>query len=152
MDHWGSRTSALADLDLVIASVHSGLKEDRDSMTRRVIMAVENEHVDIIGHPTGRLLGKRPAFEIDLGRVIDRAKETGTSLECNASPWRLDLDDRDIRHSKKKGVYISIGTDTHHEDEFLHMRYGITIAQRGWCSSSDILNSLTIKDLLDWAS
>lgn len=148
----GLPNHALADLDLVVASIHSGLKEDRDSMTRRLIMAVENEHVDIIGHPTGRLLGKRPAFEIDLARVIDSARETGTSLECNASPWRLDLDDRDIRQSKEKGVYISIGTDTHHENEFSHIRFGITIAQRGWCSSSDILNSLTTRELLDWAS
>jgi len=148
----GLPDDALSELDLVIASVHTSLKEDRDSMTRRVIMAVENENVDIIGHPTGRLLGKRPSFEIDLSRIIDRAKETGTSLECNASPWRLDLDDTDIRHSKEKGVPISIGTDTHHEDEFSHMRYGVTIAQRGWCSAKDILNSLTLQELLDWAS
>ncbi|MEI7434048.1 MAG: DNA polymerase/3'-5' exonuclease PolX [Methanomicrobiales archaeon] len=143
---------ALSDLDIVIASVHSGLKEERDSMTRRVIRAVENENVDIIGHPTGRILGKRAAFEIDMARVIDRASETGTSLECNASPWRLDLDDMDIRHSIDKGVRISLGTDTHHETEFSNMRYGITIAQRGWCSARDILNSLTLQDLLDWAS
>ena len=148
----GLPNQALSDLDLVIASVHSGLKEDRDTMTRRVLMAVENENIDIIGHPTGRIIGKRPAFEIDMSRVIDRARETGTSLECNASPWRLDLDDTDIRHSKEKGVRISLGTDTHHEDEFSHMRYGITIAQRGWCSAGDILNSLTMKELLDWAS
>ncbi|MEI6841119.1 MAG: PHP domain-containing protein, partial [Methanomicrobiales archaeon] len=148
----GLPDDALSELDLVIASVHTSLKEDRDSMTRRVIMAVENENVDIIGHPTGRLLGKRPSFEIDLSRIIDRAIETGTSLECNASRWRLDLDDTDIRHSKEKGVPISIGTDTHHEDEFSHMRYGVTIAQRGWCSAKDILNSLTLQELLDWAS
>ncbi|MCX6699273.1 MAG: DNA polymerase/3'-5' exonuclease PolX [Methanomicrobiales archaeon] len=148
----GLQDHALSELDLVIASVHTSLKEDRDSMTRRVIMAVENENVDIIGHPTGRLLGKRPPFEIDLSRIIDRAKETGTSLECNASPWRLDLDDTDIRHSKELGVPISIGTDTHHEDDFSHMRYGVTIAQRGWCSAKDILNSLTLQELLDWAS
>jgi DNA polymerase (family X) len=127
----GLPNHALSDLDIVIASIHSGLKEDRDLMTRRVISAVENENVDIIGHPTGRILGKRAAFEIDMTRVIDRASETGTSLECNASPWRLDLDDTDIRHSKDKGVLISLGTDTHREEEFLHMCFGITTAQRG---------------------
>lgn len=148
----GLPNHALSDLDLVIASVHSGLKEDRDTMTRRIIMALENENVDIIGHPTGRLLGKRPAFEIDMSRVIDRARDTGTALECNASPWRLDLDDTDIRHSKEQGVRISIGTDTHRDNEFSHMRYGITIAQRGWCSARDIVNSLTLKELHDWAS
>lgn len=148
----GLPNHALSELDLVIASVHSGLKEARDSMTRRVIMALENENVDIIGHPTGRLLGKRPAFEIDMSRVIDRASETGTSLECNASPWRLDLDDADIRDSNEKGVLISIGTDTHQEDEFSNMRYGITIARRGWCGAKDVVNSLTLQELLDWAS
>ena len=148
----GLPNRVLSDLDLVIASVHSCLKEERDLMTRRVIMAVENENVDIIGHPTGRLLGKRSSFEIDLSRITDRARETGTSLECNASPWRLDLDDTDIRRSKEEGVRISIGTDTHQVDEFSHMRYGITIARRGWCSAKDILNSLTLHDLLEWAS
>lgn len=148
----GLQNHALSDLDVVIASVHSGLKEDRDSMTRRVITAVENENIDIIGHPTGRLIGKRSAFEIDMPRVIDRARDTGTALECNASPWRLDLDDTDIRHSKDKGVRISIGTDTHQEEEFANMRYGITIAQRGWCGTKDILNSLPLQELLDWAS
>ena len=148
----GLQNHALSDLDVVIASVHSGLKEDRDSMTRRVITAVDNENIDIIGHPTGRLIGKRSAFEIDMPRVIDRARDTGTALECNASPWRLDLDDTDIRHAKDKGVRISIGTDSHQEDEFANMRYGITIAQRGWCSAKDIINSLPLQELLDWAS
>ncbi len=142
----------LAGLDLVIASVHSGFKEDRDTMTRRVIMALDNENVDIIGHPTGRLLGKRPSFEIDMSRIIDSARETKTSLECNASPWRLDLDADDIRNSTKNGVRISIGTDTHQEDEFLHMPHGITIARRGWCSTVNILNSLSLQELLDWVS
>jgi len=148
----GLPNSVLSDLDIVIASVHMALKEDRDIMTRRVIMAVENENVDIIGHPTGRILGKRSSFEIDMSRVIDRAAETGTSLECNASPWRLDLDDTDIRHSKDKGVRISIGTDSHQDDEFSHMRYGLTIARRSWCDPADILNSLTMRELLDWVS
>jgi DNA polymerase (family X) len=148
----GLPNQVLSDLDLVIASVHSGLKEDRDSMTRRVITAVENENVDIIGHPTGRLIGKRSAFEIDIPRMIDRARDTGTALECNASPWRLDLDDTNIKNSKDKGVLISIGTDSHKEVEFAHMQYGITIAQRGWCSSRDIINCLTVHELLDWSS
>jgi DNA polymerase (family 10) len=148
----GLPNEALSNLDLVIASVHSGLKEERDSMTRRVITAVENENVDIIGHPTGRLIGRRSAFEIDIPRIIDCARDTGTALECNASPWRLDLDDTDIMNSKNKGVRISIGTDSHKEEEFAHIQYGITIAQRGWCSARDIINCLTIQELLDWRS
>lgn len=148
----GLPNNVLSDLDIVIASVHSGLKEDRDSMTRRVLRAVENENVDIIGHPTGRLLGKRAAFEIDLSRISNRAGETGTALECNASPWRLDLDDSDIRHSINKGVRISLGTDTHNEKEFSHMRFGINVARRGWCSKQYILNSRSKREILEWAS
>jgi DNA polymerase (family 10) len=147
----GLPDTALADLDIVIASVHSGLKEDRDTMTRRVIAAMENKNVDIIGHPTGRLIGKRQPFEIDLSRIMDFAVRTGIALECNASPWRLDLDDVYIRQAKERGIKIVIGTDSHRDDEFSHIRFGITTARRGWCSPGDILNTLPVKELLEWA-
>ncbi|MDD1713264.1 MAG: DNA polymerase/3'-5' exonuclease PolX [Methanoregulaceae archaeon] len=147
----GLPNTALRDLDLVIASVHSGLKQDRDQLTRRVIAAMENEHVDIIGHPTGRLIGKRGAYDIDLPRIIDRAAQTGTALECNASPYRLDIDDVHIRQAIEKGVHISVGTDTHNATEFAQIRYGVLTARRGWCTASDLLNTLTEKELLAWA-
>jgi DNA polymerase (family X) len=148
----GLPDQALADLDIVLASVHSGLKEDRDTMSRRVIAAMENEHVDIIGHPTGRLIGKRQGFEIDMPRIIALAPTTRTALECNASPWRLDLDDRYIKPARDRGALVSIGTDSHQYDEFSFMRFGVTIARRGWCGPRDLLNTRSLKELLAWAS
>jgi DNA polymerase (family 10) len=147
----GLPNTALENLDLVIASVHSGLKQDRDQMTRRVIAAMENEHVDIIGHPTGRLIGKRGAYDIDLIRVIEQAAQTGTALECNASPYRLDLDDVYIKQAVEKGVKIAIGTDTHNATEFSEIRYGVLTARRGWCTTSHLLNTRTEQELLAWA-
>ncbi|WP_048113710.1 helix-hairpin-helix domain-containing protein [Methanoculleus sp. MH98A] len=142
----------LADLDLVIASVHSGFSQDLDVMTRRILTAMENEHVDIIGHPTGRLLGRRPAYAVDLERVIAHAADTGTALEINASPHRLDLEDIYIWHAKKEGVKLAAGTDAHRIGEFANMRYGILLARRGWCAPDDVLNTLPLSALLEWTS
>ena len=121
-------------------------------MSRRVIAAMENENVDIIGHPTGRLIGRRQGFEIDMPRIIDVAATTGTALECNASPWRLDLDDLYVKQARDKGVLVSVGTDSHQYDEFSFMRFGVTIARRGWCGLPDVLNTRTLKELLSWVS
>ncbi|WP_214020710.1 DNA polymerase/3'-5' exonuclease PolX [Methanoculleus sp.] len=148
----GYENRILADLDLVIASVHSGFAQDQDVLTRRVLTAMENEHVDIIGHPTGRLLGRRPPYAIDLFRVVKYAAETGTALEINASPHRLDLEDIYIRHAKKEGVKLAAGTDAHRTGEFSNMRYGILLARRGWCTPDDILNTLSLSGLLEWTS
>lgn len=148
----GLPNRALADLEIVIASVHSGFSQPQDIMTRRILAAVEHDHVDIIGHPTGRLIGKRQGYAVDISRVIDRARETGTSLECNASPYRLDLDDAYIRESVEKGVRIAIGTDTHDSPEFSHMPYGVMTCRRGWCSREDVLNTLSTGELLEWAA
>lgn len=142
----------LADLDVVIASVHSGLSQDRDVLTRRVLGAMENEHVDIIGHPTGRLIGRRPPYAIDLDRVIDHADVTGTALEINASPHRLDLEDIYIWRAKKRGVKLAAGSDAHRVTEFSNIRYGIMMARRGWCARDDIVNTLTLSGLLEWLS
>jgi DNA polymerase (family 10) len=142
----------LADLDLVIASVHSGMHEELDLMTRRVLTAISNEHVDILGHPTGRLIPSRPAYELDMDRVIEAAKTTGTALEINSSPYRMDLDDPQIREARDHGVKLSIGTDTHKREELTHIRYGITLARRGWCSPDDVLNTMDRESLLRWAS
>jgi len=140
----------LADLEMVIASIHSAFSQERDVMTRRMLAAVENEHVDIIGHPTGRILGRRQPADIDIPRVIDRAAETGTALECNASPFRLDLDDLYIREATRKKVKISIGTDSHHIEEFGNIRYGVTTSRRGWATSGDLLNTMQHKELMEW--
>ena len=148
----GYPNGVLADLDLVIASVHSGFDQDQDVLTRRVLNAMENEHVDIIGHPTGRLLGRRPPYAIDLARVIDHAAATGTALEINASPYRLDLEDIYIWHAKKKGVKLAAGTDAHRVGEFSNICYGIMMARRGWCTPDDLANTLSLPELLEWRS
>jgi len=148
----GYENRVLADLDVVIASVHSGFSQDQDVLTRRVLSAMENEHVDIIGHPTGRLLGRRPPYAIDLERVVKHAAETGTALEINASPHRLDLEDIYIWRAKKEGVKLAAGTDAHRDGEFSNMRYGILLARRGWCAPDDIVNTLSLSGLLEWVS
>ena len=143
---------ALADLELVIASLHSGLRQDQDQVTRRVIGACEHEHVDIIGHPTGRLIGRRDPAAVDLSRVIEAAAESGTALEINASPHRLDLSDIPVRTARDRGVRLSIGTDAHRADELDQLRHGLAIARRGWCTAGDLLNTLPLERLLEWAS
>ena len=143
---------ALADLELVIASLHSGLRQDQDQVTRRVIGACEHEHVDIIGHPTGRLIGRRDPAAVDLSRVIEAAAESGTALEINASPHRLDLSDIPVRTARDRGVRLSIGTDAHRADELDQLRHGLSIARRGWCTAGDLLNTLPLERLLEWAS
>ena len=146
----GLPDSVLQELDIVVASVHSGLKQEQDIMTRRIISALHNEHVDILGHPTGRLLGRRPAFEVDMARIIEAAAETGTAMEINASPHRLDIDDIHVRQAKEHGVRMAISTDTHREDDFANMRYGVAIARRGWCGRNDILNTKSLNELLEF--
>jgi len=148
----GLSAKILADLDIVIASVHSAFGQEKDVMTRRVLSAVDDEDVDIIGHPTGRIIGKRKPYEIDLSRVIERAKDTGTALECNASPYRLDLDDVYIRESMKNEVKISIGTDSHRMDEFENMKYGVSVVRRGWGTPGAVLNTYTLSALQEWAA
>jgi DNA polymerase (family 10) len=142
----------LADLDLVIASVHSGLHMEKDPMTRRIITAMENEHVDIIGHPTGRMFPSRPPCALDMDRILDAARSTGTALEINASPWRMDLDDPGIREARDRGVKLAIGTDTHGKEELGNLGHGVTLARRGWCGPGDVLNTLDRESLLRWAS
>jgi DNA polymerase (family 10) len=142
----------LRDLDLVIASIHSGFKQERDIITRRLINAVTNEDVDIIGHPTGRLLGEREAYDVDIIRLIEAAADAGTALEINASPHRLDLDDLHVREAKKHHVKLSLGTDAHEARELSCIRYGIMIARRGWCEPQDVLNTLSETEIREYAS
>ena len=143
--------SVLDGLDLVIASVHSAFRQEKDVMTRRVISAMASDHVDIIGHPTGRLLGSREPFDLDLDRVIGAAADTRTALEINASPWRMDLDDAPIRQAREAGVKLAIGTDAHSAAELDHMGNGVNLARRGWCTPEDLLNTLDEDTLLGWA-
>ncbi len=140
--------NVLKQLDVVVASVHSGFKTPKDKMTKRVMKAMENEHVDIIAHPTGRLIQKREPFEIDLDAFFDKAKETGTVLEINAYPERLDLRDSHVRAAIKAGVKLVISTDAHHADQLNFMRFGIATARRGWAEKKDIINTNSMKEMM----
>ncbi|HHW04121.1 MAG TPA: DNA polymerase/3'-5' exonuclease PolX [Thermoanaerobacterales bacterium] len=138
----------LKELDVVIASVHTGFKQDRDKLTRRIIAACENPHVDIIAHPTGRMLGKRDPYDIDMDLIFKVAAETHTILEINSSPDRLDLNDMMAKKAKEKGVKISINTDAHEKEGLKDMRYGIWNARRAWLEKDDVVNAMPLDKLL----
>lgn len=140
----------LAEMDIVIASVHSGFKQDRKTITRRVLSALQNEHVDIIGHPTGRLLGRRDPYDIDVDLLLRIAAETGTALEINASPDRLDLHDEYIHQGIEIGVRFAVNTDAHDVYYLDDIQYGVLQARRGWAERSDIINALPLSELFDW--
>ena len=141
-------SDVLAGLDVVIASVHSQMRQSRDEMTRRLLAACEHPHVHILGHPTGRLLGRRDPYEVDMEAVIDRAAETGTVLEINASPDRLDLCARWARAARRRGVRLVIGTDAHSPAQLAFMRYGVLVARRAGLGPEDVLNTRPLEELL----
>lgn len=138
----------LADLDVVIISVHTRFKMTREAMTRRIVKAMESEHADILGHPSGRLLGQRDPYEIDIETIVDAAARTGTALEINGAPERLDLKDTHARLAKERGVRLVIGTDAHTGDHLHHMKFGVSVARRGWVEAKDVLNTLPVAKLL----
>lgn len=137
----------LEKLDLVVASVHSKFDLDEDAQTRRIIRAMENPCVHIIGHPTGRQIGQRRAFDVDIERLVDAAKDTGCVLELNANPIRLDLKDVHCRMAAEAGVKIAISTDAHSTGGLGNIRYGVDQARRGWLSAADVVNSRGWSDL-----
>jgi DNA polymerase (family 10) len=128
----------LEELDLVVAAVHLGFKYD---VTDRIIKAIENPNVDIIAHPSGRLISRREGYEVDLEAVIKRARKYNKILELNAYPDRLDLDDKGLRRTKEAGVRVSIGTDAHTAAEMRWMRFGVGTARRGWLERDDVINT-----------
>ncbi|MFX4261371.1 DNA polymerase/3'-5' exonuclease PolX [Pelotomaculum propionicicum] len=132
----------LKDVDLVIASVHSAFKQDRETMTARIISAVENKNVDIIGHLTGRLLSGREGYALDLERVLEASASCGTILEINSSPDRLDLSDLNARRAKEKGIKMAINTDAHDLKRMDEMCYGVAVARRAWLEPGDIVNTM----------
>src|SRR5258708_2811428 len=135
---------ALAELDLVIGSVHSHMNLEPAEMTDRLLRALECPSLKIMGHPTGRLLLQRDPFKFDFERVVDEAVRRGVRLEINASPERLDLSPNMVRHAKARGARFSISTDAHHPKHLLSMRYGVTMARRAWLGPEDILNTLPV--------
>lgn len=140
----------LRDLDVVVASVHSGFKMDRETMTNRIISAIKNPYVHAIGHPTGRLIGEREPYEVDIDLVIEAAAEYGKALEVNGSYPRLDLNDLHVRKAVDAGVKIIISTDAHSTAQLLFMRYGVGTARRGWVQKKDVLNVLPFGELHEW--
>ncbi len=140
----------LEKLDVVIASIHSGFKQDRGKMTQRILRALENPRVDILGHPSGRLLGTRDPYEVEIEEVMEAAKQHGKALEINANFERLDLDDIHCRKGKETGVRFSIGTDSHHLDQMWMMSLGVSVARRGWLEARDVLNTLSLREILQW--
>ena len=138
----------LADLDLVGIGVHSHFGLPREEMTRRIVRAMENRHADILFHPTGRILQKRAPYEIDLDAVIQAARRTGTALEIDAYPNRLDLSDCHVRKAVEAGVKLVIDSDAHHISHLPYLSFGIAEARRGWAKRSDVLNALPLEELL----
>ncbi len=135
----------LAQLDVVVASVHSGFKQ---RVTERIVAAMRNPHVDIIGHPTGRLISRREGYELDLDKVLLAAKETGTALEINAYYDRIDLSDLNCRKARDLGIKLAIGTDAHHVEQLEFVKFGLGAARRGWLEKKDVLNTLPPSQLL----
>ncbi len=138
----------LAQMDVVIASIHTRFEQSREEMTARVIKAIENPNVRILGHPTGRLLLRREPFAMDMGAVLRRAAELGVAAEHNAAPERLDLNDRDLRLAKELGCKIVINSDSHDSRNLGKMDYGIRQLRRAWLGPGDVLNTLGAEDLL----
>jgi DNA polymerase (family 10) len=137
----------LARADVVIASVHYSMNMSRSRMTRRLVKAMENPMVHMVGHPSGRKINKRAAYQVDMEELLAAAARTGTWLELNASPDRLDIDDRTCHEAKKHGVLVSIATDAHSLRGLDFMRYGINQARRGWLEKDDVLNARGYRDL-----
>ncbi|MBV9324653.1 MAG: DNA polymerase/3'-5' exonuclease PolX [Chloroflexi bacterium] len=141
----------LESCDVVVASIHSALQKPRDVQTSRLIAAIENPHVDAIAHPTGRLLGKRPGYEIDLGAVLDALARTGTAIEVSGQPQRLDLDADGIRAAIDRGVLLLLNTDSHAADQVSGlMRYAVGTARRGGATADSIVNTRDLDGLLRW--
>jgi DNA polymerase (family 10) len=132
----------LASLDLVIASVHSALNQDDVQMTERMLRAIESPVVDIVGHPTGRLLLRREASRVNVTRLIDAAARFGVALEINSLPDRLDLSDVHARLARDRGVKLLISSDSHACSAFAHIRWGVATARRAWLTKTDVINTL----------
>tara|TARA_Y100000310_G_scaffold94955_1_gene92790 strand:- start:24186 stop:25886 length:1701 start_codon:yes stop_codon:yes gene_type:complete len=140
--------NVLKQLDIVLASIHSGFKNPKEKITKRITKAMENEHVDIIAHPSGRLINQRPSIELDIDKLLENAKKTNTILEINATPQRLDLKDIHVKVAIKAKVKLSIGTDSHNVDQLRNYKLGIATARRGWSTKKDIINTYSVKDML----
>jgi DNA polymerase (family 10) len=141
----------LSECDIVVASIHSALQKPREVQTSRLIAAIQNPHVDVIAHPTGRLLGKRPGYEIDLAAVLDACAAHGTAIEVSGQPERLDLDADAVRAAVERGVLLVLNTDAHQHAQLGDlMRYAVGTARRGWATREAVLNTRSYDQLRAW--
>lgn len=140
----------LAELDFVVASVHSAFSMEEDEMTRRICSALENPHVDALGHPTGRLIGRREPYRVDIDAVIRAARDCGKALEVNSSYRRLDLKDAHVRKAISEGVRLIVSTDAHRTEHMDRMIFGVGTARRGWARKEDVINARGLPGLLEW--
>ncbi|MFZ7945617.1 DNA polymerase/3'-5' exonuclease PolX [Neobacillus sp. 19] len=140
----------LAEMDFVIASIHSAFSQPREKIMDRLKTALENAHVDLIAHPTGRKIGRREGYDVDIDMLIQLAKETKTALELNANPNRLDLAAEYLRKAQDEGVKILINTDAHQMDTLKHMEIGVSAAKKGWIRKSSVINALDKNELLEF--
>jgi DNA polymerase (family 10) len=140
----------LAELDVVFASLHTGLRQPREKVTQRTLNAIRNPHVDVIGHPTGRLIPNREPADLDMDAVLMAAAEHGVALEINAHPSRLDLDDIYARRAIEMGIYLSINTDAHSANELDLLHFGVATARRGWVTAENVINAWETDRLLAW--
>ena len=138
----------LAQLEVVVCSIHSYMNLDRSAMTDRMLAAIENPYTQIIGHPTGRLLLRRDAFDYDMEKILDAAAKNGVAMECNSYPDRLDLTDIYLRICKERGVKVVISTDAHNVIHLPFIRHGVTMARRGWLEKTNVINSLPAEQFL----
>jgi DNA polymerase (family 10) len=141
----------LAQLDIVVCAIHSRFKQDRAGMTARIVKALANPYVHIFAHPTGRLIGERDPYDVDMEAIFAAAKRYGKALEINAQPSRLDLNDHHARRAKELGVMLAISTDTHLLDQLDNMSLGVAVARRAWLEKSDVVNAMPLDTLLTWA-
>lgn len=140
----------LASLDIVVASIHTGLRQPREKITERLIKAMHNPHVDVIGHPTGRLFPDREPSDLDMEAVFAAAAKTGVALEINAHPMRLDLDDVHAKRAIEMGIKLSINTDAHIDTDMDYMHFGVSTARRAWVEADDVINTWGVQKLLKW--
>ena len=139
----------LAQLDVVVCSIHSYFNLDRAAMTERILAAIENPYTQIIGHPTGRLLLRRDPLDYDMEKILDACAKHGVTMECNSYPDRLDLKDVQLRMCKERGVKVVISTDSHVASNLAFIHYGVTTARRAWLTKADVINTLPVKDFLE---
>jgi DNA polymerase (family 10) len=140
----------LSQMDIVVGSIHSAFAQPKAQMTRRLLAAIENPHVDILGHPSGRLLGEREAYPVNWNAVFEAAAAHHVALEINAFPNRLDLSDTPAREAHRHGALLVIDTDFHKAEHLAMMRYGVAVARRAWLRKADVLNTWSWPRLSAW--